>query len=242
MERLLFRLKTSVQCIRKQQQIGDLENQSLFLKPYKRVDIRRATSLQDIELNVYPIYRTRNHRLAYQIKMKYPASELEWVVGRRYSEFHAWRQQVVAHLLRNADPLTCKSCRALCDLCFDGGHRRMKQRSQRIELMILDLFQYISTNAEELASCSVFVQVLRLTEKFLDLKYPHDRQALTLFTSMIDVTTNSAHDECPICLENFTSNSSAVMLGCGHQYHDSCICVWYNRKLSCPMCRNNGTP
>jgi len=44
-------------------------------------------------------------------------------------------------------------------------------------------------------------------------------------------------DECPICLEDFTSESPAVFLGCGHAFHLHCIYEWLERSSNCAVCQ-----
>eukprot|EP00276_Gloeochaete_wittrockiana_P003057 CAMPEP_0184661120 /NCGR_PEP_ID=MMETSP0308-20130426/37065_1 /TAXON_ID=38269 /ORGANISM="Gloeochaete witrockiana, Strain SAG 46.84" /LENGTH=337 /DNA_ID=CAMNT_0027102215 /DNA_START=154 /DNA_END=1167 /DNA_ORIENTATION=+ len=43
---------------------------------------------------------------------------------------------------------------------------------------------------------------------------------------------------CPICLENFPKNRSAVtVLSCGHSFDRPCIGEWLRDNTSCPVCR-----
>ena len=53
-------------------------------------------------------------------------------------------------------------------------------------------------------------------------------------------------DRCAICLEAGGGNGRgayhAVLRGCRHQFHQSCIDQWINEKRggSCPLCRGTG--
>jgi len=39
--------------------------------------------------------------------------------------------------------------------------------------------------------------------------------------------------ECPICRDGIVDMTTL----CGHQFHQSCLDIWLNRNVSCPMCR-----
>ena len=45
------------------------------------------------------------------------------------------------------------------------------------------------------------------------------------------------NDKCCICLKNFTNNS--IMLSCGHHFHSECLLKWFDKRKTCPMCREN---
>lgn len=42
-------------------------------------------------------------------------------------------------------------------------------------------------------------------------------------------------DECSICLEKIQYDRAA--LSCGHNYHSTCIIKWFEKSLTCPMCK-----
>lgn len=41
---------------------------------------------------------------------------------------------------------------------------------------------------------------------------------------------------CPICLERFTLDNPAVVVGCGHGFHLQCVEDWRQRSPMCPVC------
>ncbi|QDZ22866.1 RING-type domain-containing protein [Chloropicon primus] len=43
-------------------------------------------------------------------------------------------------------------------------------------------------------------------------------------------------DECPICLEEFSQDSPAVFLNCGHAFHLHCVYEWLERSSTCAVC------
>lgn len=42
---------------------------------------------------------------------------------------------------------------------------------------------------------------------------------------------------CSICIDNISSEESAVALQCGHIFHDSCRAYWLSTSGTCPCCR-----
>lgn len=43
---------------------------------------------------------------------------------------------------------------------------------------------------------------------------------------------------CSICLENFEKKQKIYQIkSCSHIYHASCIEVWLQEKLKCPLCK-----
>lgn len=46
-------------------------------------------------------------------------------------------------------------------------------------------------------------------------------------------------DICSICLDEIWSKNDAYLTECGHVFHTSCICKYYNmyRDPNCPICR-----
>ena len=54
-------------------------------------------------------------------------------------------------------------------------------------------------------------------------------------------STNSSSSKesetCVICIEPLQSKQSTIILNCNHVYHKDCILDWFNKELTCPMCR-----
>ena len=42
--------------------------------------------------------------------------------------------------------------------------------------------------------------------------------------------------ECSICFENF-HDKPKIFLPCGHSFHGDCILKWFNKDMSCAICR-----
>lgn len=43
--------------------------------------------------------------------------------------------------------------------------------------------------------------------------------------------------ECPICQEEYTSDSVLLKLPCRHVFDEKCIEAWVNKQNTCPLCR-----
>lgn len=42
---------------------------------------------------------------------------------------------------------------------------------------------------------------------------------------------------CSICLEDFETAARALIMPCGHAFHETCLKEWLRRSHSCPLCR-----
>lgn len=43
--------------------------------------------------------------------------------------------------------------------------------------------------------------------------------------------------KCSICLELIEYKKDLTFITCGHHYHDECINIWLEKKVTCPICR-----
>lgn len=54
---------------------------------------------------------------------------------------------------------------------------------------------------------------------------------------------NDKDDEtCSICIESFSNKHTNIILDCGHKFHSSCIISWFEKELTCPICRKSIQP
>ncbi|MCD7469196.1 hypothetical protein HAX54_008050 [Datura stramonium] len=58
----------------------------------------------------------------------------------------------------------------------------------------------------------------------------------------INNSTKTYEEICAICQAEFEHEETIGTLGCGHEYHTSCIKQWLLRKKDCPMCRASVLP
>lgn len=52
-----------------------------------------------------------------------------------------------------------------------------------------------------------------------------------------DSSSSKESDTCVICIEPLQSKQTTIILNCNHVYHKDCILDWFNKELTCPMCR-----
>ena len=45
------------------------------------------------------------------------------------------------------------------------------------------------------------------------------------------------HPECSICLMEISNGQDAILLPCGHMYHENCVTKWLKIHNTCPLCR-----
>ena len=51
-----------------------------------------------------------------------------------------------------------------------------------------------------------------------------------------DSSKNFVSEECPICLDTCGEKDS-LKLPCGHCFHTWCILEWFDKQMTCPVCR-----
>lgn len=56
---------------------------------------------------------------------------------------------------------------------------------------------------------------------------------------MFDIEQFNDHEECTICLEEFTDDDRVTPLPCDtrHYFHSKCIESWFKRHNWCPLCK-----
>lgn len=65
-----------------------------------------------------------------------------------------------------------------------------------------------------------------------------DLESYVLNSSDMENLPNKLQDLCPICFETFDEhNEVSIIKNCQHSYHKRCITFWFQKNLSCPMCR-----
>lgn len=57
--------------------------------------------------------------------------------------------------------------------------------------------------------------------------------------SKLDIYNINEKLTCNICLLDINYNDIIRILNCEHFYHANCIDKWFEKKSSCPLCRNN---
>ena len=67
---------------------------------------------------------------------------------------------------------------------------------------------------------------------------PEDIQRMAAYrvTATLDIDVND-EAKCIICRELFAQGEVVAKLDCEHIFHRSCILAWFQRKNTCPLCR-----
>jgi len=47
-------------------------------------------------------------------------------------------------------------------------------------------------------------------------------------------------EECPVCLDS-CCHKDLLTLPCGHSFHTICILEWFDKQMTCPVCRRRFT-
>lgn len=147
------------------------------------------------------------------------------------------------------------------------GKRHMDAKCTLVTRFFYRLFSLVHTRAQWLRDCALLREILRMTEELCRVQYVNDSAALCAIESLKRVPSltrisctsaaakvSAAHEECAICLSSLHELSSdgaasstlseavpardAVELGCGHRFHDTCVCIWFHSRLNCPVCRS----
>ena len=50
--------------------------------------------------------------------------------------------------------------------------------------------------------------------------------------------TEYSPEICIICLDIFSKNQNIIKLECDHYFHENCIKEWFEKKTTCPYCKN----
>ena len=54
----------------------------------------------------------------------------------------------------------------------------------------------------------------------------------------VSVVTNTEISCCPVCMAPLVTGHTALVLRCGHNFHNNCVGLWLGEgNLSCPVCR-----
>jgi hypothetical protein len=217
---------------------------------YLRADIRRATSLRDLRVRTYAFDSQFQWRAQYEIEIENRVSQnnLSWRLLCSFADVKNLFKRL-KKLLKNQINVETKSGAVKHLQSFHSKYQLLFLRSifsgkaHTISLLLELLFRTLAENADQLSTCSIYREMLRITEHFCIMEYPQDQRALQLLRQMksIDSASLGSDDEdCCICLcadEAVLETPQRVALKCGHVFHESCICVWYYTRLNCPICR-----
>eukprot|EP00760_Papus_ankaliazontas_P027783 PhM_4_TR3443/c0_g1_i1/m.35225 len=87
------------------------------------------------------------------------------------------------------------------------------------------------------------IEVLRQRQSSLDLSDSNNNNNATttlLGNHMVALRDADEEVECSICLMDMrlggTQDTAAIVLPCGHVFHEKCIGSWFERNPTCPYC------
>lgn len=81
----------------------------------------------------------------------------------------------------------------------------------------------------------------RVMYEKLNNYFEYYKKVLSVFESLpvarIDEKCVVRNESCSICLETFIMHEKVKSMPCAHTFHANCIKEWLQRKLNCPVCR-----
>ncbi|OQR95258.1 hypothetical protein ACHHYP_00209 [Achlya hypogyna] len=191
-----------------------------------------------------------------------PITRRWWLVKKRYSEYHAFRQQldnlwVHCELKMKNDSLTAM-LRTIMKLPFPRKVYNgdsvfiVKERIRLLEHFLRKLmalhaecfyYAYQKLKLDEPLS-PTFHAFHTLLQTFLGV--PEDMLDLRAMQRLLNLAMDKpaavdASETCSICLSSFdeTEGEAVVQLSCSHLYHRDCVVSWLIAKKSCPLCRED---
>ena len=78
-----------------------------------------------------------------------------------------------------------------------------------------------------------------LAEEEEDDEGPNTQEAIDMVAPAPRIATETMPKECAVCFESIKRLQTYRQLECSHYFHKQCIDQWFQRKLSCPMCRQS---
>ncbi|OQR96137.1 hypothetical protein ACHHYP_16910 [Achlya hypogyna] len=203
----------------------------------RRADIRRAASLRDVDVSVFPLEaddgRVFSWRAQYEVALENRPHELYWKFYTTYAHVKRFLQCVCAIAKRT-------KCTHLRELRAETQRLLLRAWFQDKAPVIAHglslVLTTVAAHAAQVATCRAHREVLHLTTSFCVIEIPLDIRACQLMRLMTTLDAAPAFDDdCCICLS--AEAAPRVALKCGHVFHETCICVWYYSRLNCPICR-----
>ncbi|RHY65081.1 hypothetical protein DYB34_006594 [Aphanomyces astaci] len=212
----------------------------------RRIDIRRATSMRDLRVRTFATERSAfGFAKLYEVEIENACNynTLHWKLCVWFGDFRAFYSRV-----KRIKAPSLKAFRKQASGIMLRG--LFGDKALCITRFLRLLFLTLGDVAPTLSVSEAARTLLHLTDDFCQMEYPHDHRALLTIRQMKSVDYASsgkdASDDddvvaaCCICLVDDDSRDVAVprvILRCGHEFHESCICMWYYSRLNCPVCR-----
>ncbi|EQC32894.1 hypothetical protein SDRG_09425 [Saprolegnia diclina VS20] len=205
---------------------------------HRRADIRRATSLRDLDVRVFPLDDDDDAIVTsvfpwttlYEVVLENRSSDVSWKIYCTYRDVRRYLERVRS-LAKHAKSTRLQQLRSetrrilLCAI--------FAEKAPVIAKLLRLVFGAMAATADQVATCDLHRDLLHATSDFCAIEYPLEVRASQRMRQMSAV--ESVAGDCCICLS--TDDAPHVALRCGHVFHETCICVWYYSRLNCPICR-----
>lgn len=229
----------------------------------KRAVIRdiQEGSMQQIGLAVQAVLvrGASGSYFVYHIEISSDFYKQQWVVCKRYSEFHRLRKKLLDKLAAHRKRRGCAACASVGKhlknlgfpkrlTLFKAPQALVNQRTSGLEDFVGSLCQYLSGGSGEDEAGATFTVCPEITsarfmvKEFLQFPLEHEIQHVRAIRQLKYVDPRDVQvdtETCPICLceWNELDGHQLVLSPCGHFFHAHCINEWYRTRFDCPMCR-----
>lgn len=62
-------------------------------------------------------------------------------------------------------------------------------------------------------------------------------EGMSSLEKFVNLIKRDGDTTCVICFDDFQEDDELRVLQCNHYFHDACIRTWFERSVSCPICR-----
>lgn len=71
----------------------------------------------------------------------------------------------------------------------------------------------------------------------LNIFYGVFKKRCRVYTTLVKTISESRDEVCSVCLCDYTAGDRIRELHCQHTFHSGCVDAWFNKSLTCPLCR-----
>jgi len=72
-----------------------------------------------------------------------------------------------------------------------------------------------------------------------DEHLPLPKEVIEKIPEVIYEQLKTDEKQCPICMEDFASDSKIRKIACNHLFHTLCLDKWLSANHNCPLCRSD---
>lgn len=176
--------------------------------------------------------------------MEGPGNEDELFVDQRYA---TTLETIRALRNTSVSPEAAIGLRVYQGLMHTMWMRRIREELQLVytqtlgslQLRMHDVAIMIGDEASEFEDAELEALMQALSESLEEEQEEemNSPEAIALVAPAAQVSTTAMPDKCSICLDDIKRLQLYRKLDCSHVFHKTCIDTWFERKLSCPLCR-----